>query len=117
MSKSRPVIRTSTKAKTATEGAAPTRTTRINGNIFDTSSLTTEQAQKKGATRKPFVDRNNSPEGKGRVAQATGATKGPAKTFLTKSSSALSFFDDQDREPIRVCLYPFKFDTSLNGRR
>lgn len=98
--KPRAVNRTSTKTKGATDIAGPTRTVKAANERLAATSMFEEQAQKKGVARKPFVDRNNSPEGKGRVAQGT--AKGPAKTTLAKPSSALNFSMDNDREPIRV---------------
>ncbi len=49
--------------------------------------------------RKPFVDRNASPEAKGRV----GADKQMKSTF-TKPAVNTYIPSDVDKEPIRVCI-------------
>ena len=88
--------RTITKTKAATGGVGGQRATTGRAN---TIPAPVGQASKKGTTRKPFVDRNASPEGKGRVAQGA---KSSGKAVLAKSASGLNVVLDNDREPIRV---------------
>ena len=100
-SKAKPVTRT-TRAKTPSAAPAPpSRTTRATNTRATPTPPLTDSTSKKSTVRKPFVDRNASPEGKSRTAPSKPQvnTKGPS----TKAASNVYVPGDAEREPIRVC--------------
>ncbi|KAI0803102.1 P-loop containing nucleoside triphosphate hydrolase protein [Irpex lacteus] len=77
----------------------PSRTTRAANTRATPTPPLTESHTKKAPMRKPFVDRNASPEAKGRV----GADKQMKSTF-TKPAVNTYIPSDVDKEPIRAYL-------------
>lgn len=86
---------TTTKAKTTNPPPAASRATRTVARSTPTPPL--GEPLKKGTSRKPFANRDNSPEGK-----KLGLNGSQSKASVLKSSSYVSVSDDADREPIRV---------------
>lgn len=100
-SKPKVANRTTTRTKPG-ETAGPARTVRGTTQRSAPTPSLADAATKKGAARKPFVDRNNSPEGKPRDGAAgSGLTKSQGKATAPKSTNVM-MMDDFEREPIRV---------------
>ncbi|KAI0095294.1 P-loop containing nucleoside triphosphate hydrolase protein [Irpex rosettiformis] len=100
-SKTKPVTRT-TRTKTPSGVPPPSRTVRATNTRATPTPPPIDSNAKKSVTRKPFNERNASPEGKSRT--GTGKTVMKAQDASTKVAANAYVPNDAESEPIRAFL-------------